>query len=71
MLHDLQLRVVERWAEDLAHAVTYAQDHADQPARSSAIYGGVAGGMTDEADSFIRTVMGDMMDQQSSIPDVP
>jgi glutamate/tyrosine decarboxylase-like PLP-dependent enzyme len=60
--------VVERWAQDLADAVGYAEDHADQPAKSSAIYGGVAGGMTDEADSFIRSVMADMMDQQCAIP---
>jgi glutamate/tyrosine decarboxylase-like PLP-dependent enzyme len=60
--------VVERWATDLADAVGYAHEHAGQPAKSSAIYGGVAGGMTDEADSFIRAVMADMLDQQSSIP---
>ena len=60
--------VVERWAADLAEAVAYAKEHAAEPARSSAIYGGVAGGMTDEADSLIRAVMADMLDQQSAIP---
>ena len=40
---------------------------ARQP-RSGAIYGGVAGGMTDEADDFIRAVMADMMDGQQAIP---
>ena len=60
--------VVERWGADLADAVVYAREHAGEPARSSAIYGGVAGGMTDEADSFIKLVMADMMDQQSAIP---
>ena len=30
--------------------------------------GGVAGGMTDEADEFIKAVMADMLDQQASIP---
>ena len=38
------------------------------PPYSSAIYGGVAGGLTDEADEFIRSVMGDMMDTQRSLP---
>ncbi len=35
---------------------------------SAAIYGGVAGGMTDEADEFIRSVMADMMDKQQGLP---
>jgi sphinganine-1-phosphate aldolase len=60
--------VVERWGTDLADAVAYALEHAGSPAASSAIYGGVAGGLTDEADGFIRTVMADMMDKQSAIP---
>jgi len=60
--------VVERWGVDLADAVAYARAHAAEPAQSSAIYGGVTGGLTDEADSFIKLVMADMMDQQSAIP---
>jgi len=60
--------VVEKWSTDLADAVAYAHEHADQPAASSAIYGGVAGGMTHDADTFIRGVMADMMDQQSAVP---
>ncbi len=60
--------VVERWTIDLADAVAYAQAHRDEPAKSGAIYGGVAGGMSAEADEFIRAVMADMMDQQASIP---
>ena len=60
--------VLERWVADLAEAVPYAAAQAGEPAKSSAIYGGVAGGMTDEADSFIRTVMADMLDQQSALP---
>jgi hypothetical protein len=35
---------------------------------SGAVYGGVAGGMNDEADAFIRAVMADMMDGQLAIP---
>jgi hypothetical protein len=60
--------VVEQWTQDLADAVAYAQANADQAAKSGAIYGGVAGGMSAEADEFIRAVMADMMDQQASIP---
>jgi sphinganine-1-phosphate aldolase len=60
--------VVERWAIDLADAVDYAQSHRDEPAKSGAIYGGVAGGMSAEADEFIRAVMADMMDQQAAVP---
>ena len=60
--------VVERWANDLADAVTYALEHRDDAPSSGAIYGGVAGGMTSEADEFIRAVMASMMDQQASIP---
>ncbi len=60
--------VVERWTADLADAVAYAQAHRDETAKSGAIYGGVAGGMSAEADEFIRAVMANMMDQQASIP---
>ncbi len=49
-------------------AVAYAKEHAAEAPRSGAIYGGVAGGMTDEADEFIRSVMADMLDGQSAIP---
>ena len=60
--------VVERWTKDLADGVDYAHANRDEPAKSGAIYGGVAGGMSAEADEFIRAVMADMMDQQASIP---
>ena len=60
--------VVERWTTDLADAVAYAETHRDEPAKSGAIYGGVAGGMSAEADEFIRAVMADMMDQQAAVP---
>jgi len=61
--------VLERWAADLADAVVYAEAHADSPAQSGAIYGGVAGGPSAESDDLIRFFMADMMDQQQSIPD--
>jgi glutamate/tyrosine decarboxylase-like PLP-dependent enzyme len=60
--------VAETFAADLAEAVEYAMKHADDPAQSSAIYGGVAGGMNDEADQFIKAVMADMMDEQQALP---
>ncbi|MGH9019805.1 MAG: pyridoxal-dependent decarboxylase, partial [Acidimicrobiales bacterium] len=60
--------VAERWADDLAEGVAYALAHRDEVARSGAIYGGVAGGPSPEADEFIRAVMADFMDQQSAVP---
>jgi sphinganine-1-phosphate aldolase len=60
--------VVEAFAQDLAAAVDYAKAQGDAPAKSGAIYGGVAGGMTDEADSFIKMVMADMLDGQQALP---
>ena len=63
-----QAGVAAKWRVDLADAVDYAFAHRDESPKSGAIYGGVAGGMTDEADEFIRAVMGDMMDKQASIP---
>jgi glutamate/tyrosine decarboxylase-like PLP-dependent enzyme len=60
--------MVERFATDLDAAVAYARDHAADKPMSGAIYGGVAGGMNDEADAFIRAVMADMMDGQLAIP---
>lgn len=60
--------VVEAFAADLAEAVPYAIEHKDETPGSAAVYGGVAGGMTDEADEFIRTVMADMMDKHQGLP---
>ncbi|MFN7150525.1 MAG: pyridoxal phosphate-dependent decarboxylase family protein [Microthrixaceae bacterium] len=60
--------VAEKFATDLDEAVRHARDHAGEPAGSAAIYGGVSGGLTDEADEFIRAVMADMMDTQQSVP---
>jgi glutamate/tyrosine decarboxylase-like PLP-dependent enzyme len=60
--------VAEAFAQDLAEAIDYARDHKAEPAKSGAIYGGVAGGMTNEADEFIRAVMADMMDEQQALP---
>ncbi len=60
--------VAEAWAEDLAAAVAHAAEHAGQPAKSSAVYGSVPGGMTAEADDFIRAVMTEMLDEQQGLP---
>ena len=60
--------VVESFAADLADAVAYAREHAEETPFSGAIYGGVAGGLTDEADGFIRMVMADMLDTQQGLP---
>ena len=60
--------VAERFAADLADAVAYGLEHADESPMSAAIYGGVAGGLDDAADEFIRMVMADMMDGHQSVP---
>ena len=60
--------VAGQFAADLAEAVDYARAHKDEPAKSAAIYGSVIGGMTAEADEFIRQVMADMMDSHQAVP---
>ncbi len=60
--------VVEAFANDLEAAVAYAKEKGHEPASSGAIYGGVVGGMTDEADGFIKMVMSDMLDEQQALP---
>jgi len=60
--------VAEQFAVDLAEAVAYAQAKGDETAASGAIYGGVAGGMNDEADEFIKMFMASMMDEQQALP---
>jgi glutamate/tyrosine decarboxylase-like PLP-dependent enzyme len=60
--------VAATFAADLADGVDYARAHAGEAPASGAVYGGVAGGLTDEADEFIRAVMADMMDGQQAIP---
>src|SRR5699024_8482983 len=60
--------VVEAFAADLDEAVEYAIERRHEAPQSAAVYGGVAGGMTDEADEFIRAVMADMMDKHQGLP---
>lgn len=65
-----QQGVVDRFAEDLAEAVAYAKEQhaAGKAAFSSSIYGGVVGGLTAEADEFIRSILGSLLDTQQSLP---
>jgi glutamate/tyrosine decarboxylase-like PLP-dependent enzyme len=60
--------VIDAFAADLTEAVAYAREHKDDKPMSGAIYGGIEGGMTAEADEFIRTVMEDMLDKHQGLP---
>lgn len=60
--------VTEAFARDLSDALTYATEHKDEAPKSGAVYGGVAGGLTEEVDSLIKEVMAAMMDGQQEIP---
>jgi glutamate/tyrosine decarboxylase-like PLP-dependent enzyme len=60
--------LAETFAADLAEAIPYAMEHKDEKPMSAAIYGGVEGGLTDDADEFIRSVMEDMMDKHQGLP---
>jgi sphinganine-1-phosphate aldolase len=62
--------LADTFATDLDEAVLYAIEHKDEPAKSSAIYGGVEGGPSAEAASFIEAVMAGMMDEQQALPPV-
>jgi sphinganine-1-phosphate aldolase len=61
--------VTEKFATDLDEAVAYATAHRGDKPSSGAIYGGIAGGLTDEADAFIKAVMADMMDGFQQVPE--
>jgi sphinganine-1-phosphate aldolase len=58
------------FAGDLTDAVQYAKEMeaAGKPAFSGAIYGGVPGGMSPEAEEFIVAVMDDLLDTEMSLP---
>ena len=60
--------VTEAFAADLAEAVQYGHDHADETPFSAAIYGGVPGGYTPEAGETITSFMEALLDEQSAIP---
>ena len=46
----------------------YLTGAAGEEAFTGALYGGVAGGLTDEVEEFIVAVMTDMLDTQQSVP---
>ncbi|HNO39490.1 MAG TPA: hypothetical protein PKL71_03685, partial [Marmoricola sp.] len=62
--------VTDSFASDLAAAVEYAKAEQAQgnTAESGAIYGGVAGGLTDEVEEFIVMMMDQLMDVQTELP---
>jgi glutamate/tyrosine decarboxylase-like PLP-dependent enzyme len=62
--------VVEEFATDLAAAVDHAKqkDAAGEEAFMSAIYGGVAGGLTTEVEELVVSIMSEMLDTQQSLP---
>ena len=60
--------VTDAFAADLAEAVAYGVEHADEAPMSAAIYGGVPGGPTDEAEAFVRDVMIGMLDDMQDLP---
>ena len=63
-----QREIVHEFSTDLAEALAYAHEHQHEQPVSGALYGGVVGGLTDEADEFIRSVMADLLDAQQSVP---
>ena len=60
--------LVDAFAADLTEAVKYGHEHKAETPMSGAIYGGVEGGMTEEADEFIRSIMTDMLDKHQGLP---
>jgi sphinganine-1-phosphate aldolase len=60
--------VAEAWADDLDAAVAHARARGDEPAESSAVYGGVPGGLSTDAEEMIRGVMTQLMDSQQAVP---
>jgi sphinganine-1-phosphate aldolase len=60
--------VLEGFVEDLDAAVAYARGRGDEPAESSAVYGGVPGGLNADAEEMIRGVMTQLMDSQQGVP---
>jgi sphinganine-1-phosphate aldolase len=60
--------VVDTFGTDLAAAVDYACANAGKEPQSAAVYGGVPGGMTAEAEGFFKTVMAQILDAQQDVP---
>ena len=62
--------VAEAFATDLADGVAYANEKhaAGEKPFTGAVYGSVAGGLTDEAEAVIKSFMSDMLDEMQSVP---
>ncbi len=63
--------VLEEFIADLAEGVAYAKAPPTEKPFSGAIYGGVPGGPTPEADAFVREMMVSMLDNMQDLPPVP
>ena len=65
-----QLRpgLVDGFAADLAAAVAYGREQGDAPPASAAIYGGIPGGHTLEADAFLREIVTGILDEFQAVP---
>ncbi len=50
--------------------MTYAKEKtaAGEAAFLSAIYGGIAGGLTTDVEEFVVSIMSDMLDTQQALP---
>ena len=53
----------EPWVDTL-----FARANAGKEPQSAAVYGGVPGGMTAEAEGFFKTVMAQILDAQQDVP---
>ncbi len=60
--------VLDDFRADLDASVEHARAHRHDAPMSGAIYGGIPGGLTPEADDFLRIVMAEMMDRQQALP---
>jgi hypothetical protein len=59
--------LVDAFGADLAAAVDYALDPPQPQPFSGAVYGGVPGGPTPEANEFVREIMVSMLDDMQDI----
>ena len=62
-----QAGVLEAWQRDLPEAVAYANEHRDEPAQSSSIYGGSVV-PTEEITAKINAVVTGLLDTYQSLP---
>jgi glutamate/tyrosine decarboxylase-like PLP-dependent enzyme len=60
--------VVDRFAKDLAEAVAYANDHAQEMPASAAVYGGLPGGDLPGMREFVKEALCSLMDATMDLP---